>query len=209
MRRPRRLSSPSSRERRRSRRDPPCGARSRRGTLTRRPSDVTTTAMALRLRRWKKSKRPDSSKPVMRRVREGYRLSVRRRNHRSAEPAAGLPRDCRGASDMDPRSPKPGPTNPPVARRLPLRGASRRSSPIPAVDRQSRSTRSRPARLDPRSSQCQPERRLSSGTALLLDRWSSHPVETPQSDDWRSQAAPGTAPVATHQGDHQGGTSRT
>ena len=81
MRRPRRLSSPSSRERRRSRRDTPWGARSRRGTLTRRPSAVTTTATVLRLRPWKKSKRPDSSKPAMRRVREGYPLSVRARNH--------------------------------------------------------------------------------------------------------------------------------
>ncbi len=64
MRRPRRLSRPARSERIRSRGDTPWGSRSRRGTLTRRPSAVTTTAMRLRLRPWKKSKRPDSNQPV-------------------------------------------------------------------------------------------------------------------------------------------------
>ena len=62
MRRPRRLSRPARSERIRSRGDTPWGSRSRRGTLTRRPSAVTTTAMRLRLRPWKKSKRPDSNR---------------------------------------------------------------------------------------------------------------------------------------------------
>ena len=64
MRRPRRLSRPARSERRRSRGDTPWGSRSRRGTVRRRPSAVTTTTTRLRLRPWKKSKRPDSNVPV-------------------------------------------------------------------------------------------------------------------------------------------------
>ena len=63
MRRPRRPSRPARSERRRSRGDTPWGSRSRRGTFTRRPSAVTTTATRLRLRPWKKSKRPGSKWP--------------------------------------------------------------------------------------------------------------------------------------------------
>ena len=63
MRRPRRLSRPARSERRSARGVTSWGSRSRRGTVTRRPSAVTTTATRLRLRPWKKSKRPDSCGP--------------------------------------------------------------------------------------------------------------------------------------------------
>jgi hypothetical protein len=83
MRRPRRLSRPARSERRSSRGDTPWGSRSRRGTWIRRPSAVTTTATRLRLRPWKKSKRPDS---LVARHAAGsmYRQAVARRNHRTA-----------------------------------------------------------------------------------------------------------------------------
>ena len=63
MRRPRRPSRPRRSARRRSRGDTTWGWKSRIGTVTRRPSVVTTTAMARRSGFSKKPKRPDSRCP--------------------------------------------------------------------------------------------------------------------------------------------------
>ena len=63
MRRPRRPSSPARSERSRVEKGYVAGGRSRTGTVTRRPSVVTTTATALRWRSPKKPKRPTPDVP--------------------------------------------------------------------------------------------------------------------------------------------------
>ena len=105
MRSPSRPSRPARSERRRSSSAELWPSRSRRGTVTRRPSDVTTTATARRSRPWKKSKRPGSCLPAN----GGFAKSSRHRNGAQPSVLVQYPRSAsmgnRPAHDFPGRRP--------------------------------------------------------------------------------------------------------